>query len=87
MQVDALAEVHSPIVHQVDQPSWSADNNPKLLISLERLLLLNLGHASIKTNAMYPDLGTSLHQRIMDLDCEFTGRGDDEDVDVVVVVF
>ena len=36
---------------------------------------------------MYPDRGPSLQERIVGLDCKFTGRGDDEDMYVVVVLF
>ena len=36
---------------------------------------------------MYPDRGSGLHERIVCLDCKFTGRGDDEDMYVVLFVF
>lgn len=36
---------------------------------------------------MYPDRGPGLHERIVDLDCKFTGRGDDEDTYIVRFVF
>ena len=84
---DALAEIHSLVVHQIDQSPWGADDDPELLISLERLLLLVLGHSPIETNTMNPDRGPGLHQRIVDLNCKFTGRGDDEDIYVVLFIF
>ena len=36
---------------------------------------------------MHPDWGPGLHECIMDLDCQFTGRGDDEDMYIVRFVF
>ena len=36
---------------------------------------------------MYPDRGPGLHERIVDLDCKFTGGGDDEDTYIVRFVF
>ncbi len=36
---------------------------------------------------MYPDRGPGLYERIVGLDCKFTGRGDDEDTYAVLFVF
>ena len=36
---------------------------------------------------MYPDQRPGLHERIVGLDCQFTGRGDDEDMYLVLFVF
>ena len=85
-EVDALAEINSFVIRQIDQPSRGADDDPELLIPLEGLLLLVLGHTSIEANAMYPDRGTRLHESIVGLNCKFAGRGDDEDMYIVLFV-
>ena len=36
---------------------------------------------------MYPYRGTGLHERIMSLDCKFTGGGNDENTDIVLIIF